>query len=1236
VVSQAIATPAESSSRGSGKERFFRLSGCGLILTLTLAACLAPTPALARRSHIFEGTFGSSAQPAFTKPAGMTVDPSNGDLLVIDAVDQTLSRFKPNGEPDPFSSLAGNVIDGHPGEQDATPQGEILSTEIPGNPIEAQVAVAPAGAAGGTAGNIYVTDAFNEEVDVFDSSGKYVGQLSAGFSCGIAVDPSGNVFVGDFYSGVHKFIPSAPAVFGPPSTFAFPEACQVAAGSQPLASGGSQGFVFAARYGGEIVKIDSEGSEEGEIKYTVAPGRNVALGIDPSTGHLYSVPEGATNPIAEYDVSGAASGLKLDDFGVPSDVTGIAPNATSDIFLARSGETKVDVYAAATLVDVTTDGAPQVTETSASVQGTINNESTAVTECFVEYGETPGYGETAPCDSVDGAPISSPSEIPIDDGDHTVTAKLNGLTPNTSYHFRFVAANLSGPESGADMSLETLGPPRVSAESVSEITPSTALIGGLVDPRGEATSFAVEYVSQAEFLVSEYANAATVPVPAKAVGSGVGDVTVSQELVGLSPNTTYHFRLVATNFADPAVHGPDRSFATYPQAEGLADGRAFEMVSPSAKSGEIFPPETSGELGGTCIKCLPGEERPKMPMQPSPDGSSVVYEGQPFHAGLGSESNEYLARRDALSGWTTEGLSRPEYRTVPLDEQATGFVAFSGDLSRGVIVQGEPSLAPDAPPNFPNLYLWQGAATPQPLITKVPPNRASGTGPTGLRVVYGGANSGTASSASFSHVAFEANDALTGATTVAPAAPAVGIAEHDLYEWSGGLLRLVNVLPGNEAAASNAVIGSGHLLEQNPGAEGPVFDHAISADGNRIFWTDKASGKLYVRIDATETREIPDAGGYLTASTDGAKVLLSDGHIYDLETDTTTDLTAGFGGFQGSLGAAEDLSRVYFVDTETLTPPGQENANGEHAEAGNNNLYAWHQGATTFIGALHPSDNRAFGAPERMGTWKPSPSQRTSQVSQDGRFLAFMSAASLTGYDNTLAQSGVCGNTGSQCSEVFEYDASSARLSCASCNPSTERPLGYSNLTLIYNGATAFFPQPQNLTAGGRLFFESQDHLSASDTNGHIQDVYEWEPPIGPGAPAGDNCERAAGCVSLVSSGHSANDSLFLSATPSGSDAFIITREQLLPQQDKDDYLDLYDARIGGGFDVSGAAPCEGEACLGSAPPAPQVQSPGSASFRGPGNRASRKHRRHGKHRKKKRGRHTPVRTASQSRGGVQ
>jgi NHL repeat len=278
------------------------------------------------------------------------------------------------------------------------------------------------------------------------------------------------------------------------------------------------------------------------------------------------------------------------------------------------------------------------------------------------------------------------------------------------------------------------------------------------------------------------------------------------------------------------------------------------------------------------------------------------------------------------------------------------------------------------------------------------------------------------------------------------------------------------------------------------------------------------------------------------------------------------------------------------------------------------------------------------------------------RVSPDGRWLAFMSARSLTGYDNTDAVSGQADE------EVYLYHApedlatESGTLSCASCDPTGARPHGveYGDLNghigsnMQLEGGSAQWPSttwfaanvpgwtPNSLTTAlyqsrylsdsGRLFFNARDSLVPRDVNG-TGDVYEYEPE-GVG-PAGAVCEPAAtsgsivfkperkaksgvtegaGCVGLISSGTSSGESAFLDASESGGDVFFLTKSKLAPQ-DFDEALDVYDAQV-----CTTAAPCataatSPPACITAegcrAAPAPQPSifgAPGSATFSGIGN----------------------------------
>src|ERR1700761_8113414 len=273
------------------------------------AALLGPAlAAAAPPQHPFLETFGSSAQPTFTGAAGMAVDPADGDLLVADLQEKTLSRFKPDGEPDPFSALSGNVIDGHPGEADATPSGEVLDTES-ANAAEAEIAVAPPGS-GVTEGDIYVTSPEQGAIDVFASSGEYLTSIEGGsviFPCGVAVSPGGQVLVGDYEAGgVLRFDASGGSYVeaGPAITTTTP--CQVEAGYGPAA-----GSIFAATWNGAVTKFDSAGNMEYEVT-----GSSSTLGVDPGSGHLY-VGSNLGEEVLEFDVSGTTFARQVSSTTIP-------------------------------------------------------------------------------------------------------------------------------------------------------------------------------------------------------------------------------------------------------------------------------------------------------------------------------------------------------------------------------------------------------------------------------------------------------------------------------------------------------------------------------------------------------------------------------------------------------------------------------------------------------------------------------------------------------------------------------------------------------------------------------------------------------------------------------------------------------------------------------------------------------------------------------------------------------
>jgi len=744
-------------------------------------------------------------------------------------------------------------------------------------------------------------------------------------------------------------------------------------------------------------------------------------------------------------------------------------------------------------------------------------------------------------------------------------------------------------------------PPEVLSESVANTTSSSSTLQAQVDPHGSTTAYRFEYLSEAEYLANgESFEGPNVPrlapaSPGQLGGGAVGLAAAS--VAGLVPDTEYRFRATIASEClgkgQPPCEavGPAFAFRTYPPAiPGLPDGRAYELVSPAQKQGgEVFPAE--GNISSCLGECKPpgGQVFSVFPMQSTPGGNAVSYMGFPFSPEEGAAvDNSYISRRTS-SGWQTTTMS-------PRRLEKRSSLAYDESLGQGAITtEGDVPLAENAPSGYTNLYL-QDAADPaalQPLLSEALFGALEETGrpyrePGLLTLKYAG------HSLDFAAQFFTANDSLTFASPYAPQPPEVNQVQFDLYESRGGQLSLVNVLPGNTEVASGASFASG-----SPDA------HGISIDGSRVFW--EAAGHLYVREDGEVTRKVPGASAtakFLTANPTGTEVLLADGRIEGLNEAGTTyeqvaDLTQGKGGFSGIAGASEDLSRIYFVDTAALPGSGQ-NERDEEAQVGTPNLYLYDAGAgTSFVATLVSSDGT--GGTEDLDDWAAKPGLRTAEASPDGRYLAFGSTAQLTGYANV----GPCGKTPNHtafvdvpCKEVFLYDSTTGKLSCPSCNPSGEAPLGNSTLRGI-NGADnrEWLPQPRYLTNQGRLFFDSGDRLSPRDTNGRVEDVYEAEPQ-GVGG-----CERAQGCVTLITPGTGSIDSNFLAMDESGANVFFTTREPLV-LKDTDELIDVYDARSGGGFpsETETTRPeCQGEACQPSPNPPAEV-TPASAAFKGAGN----------------------------------
>ncbi|HPG38149.1 MAG TPA: sugar-binding protein [bacterium] len=212
---------------------------------------------------------------------------------------------------------------------------------------------------------------------------------------------------------------------------------------------------------------------------------------------------------------------------------------------------------------VTTFPATNVTQTTASVNGKVNanNQSTSV---IFQYGTSENYGSEI---YAFNSPVSGTALT-------NVSAEISGLTPNTIYHYRVVATNSGGKSFGDDAIFTTTANlPFVFTSPATNITQSTAILNGYVNPNGVSAIVKFQY-GVSESYGSEI-TAASSPV------TGTETTSVQASLNGLTPNTTFHYRVLATN-SGGTTFGEDATFATIGNPAFVITSAATNVTDSSA------------------------------------------------------------------------------------------------------------------------------------------------------------------------------------------------------------------------------------------------------------------------------------------------------------------------------------------------------------------------------------------------------------------------------------------------------------------------------------------------------------------------------------------------------------------------------------------------------------------------------------------------------------------------------
>ena len=894
-----------------------------------------------------------------------------------------------------------------------------------------------------------------------------------------------------------------------------------------------------------------------------------------SSGNVYVPGE---NDILEY----SEAGTLLNTFtgsgaGALKEPTGVAIDSSGNLWVADSGNSRIEELSStgAVLGEIKSEGVFSVAlDGHGDVFATVDNNADPCghlgSSCahLIEY-------------SSEGKQLAD-----VGVGDF-------GIPNDPSIHlFSMVAVNeASGRVYVTDETKHTVWvfvpptAPVVDRELTAEIGVSEVKLGALVNPGGLQTTYRFEYGPTDAY-------GSSTPFPEGSVGEGLKSHAVWAAASGLAAGTTYHYRVVATNELG-MVYGPDQTFTTATAAEAacpneqlrsglsarLPDCRAYELVTPPVESSSQFD---TGLFADTSMAAADGEAVTLRSFEPQPGAPTGGY--------------YYVGTRGA-GGWSAEdimpiesydGVICQDFKvTYAYSEQLTKDVIETGGASRASSrghVENAESCNPEGrqvvsgePVGYENLVVRDNATGTYQLVNVPPP----GVTPADARF--------QAASADLSHVIF---------TETSPLAEGAIYGVENLYEWDEGAVRLVSVLPDGTAVPGALAARTGSSEREG----------VVSSDGSHVLFT--YGGAFYDRIDGQRTVQVDEkqggsglsgGGSFEAATSDGSKVffldeskLTADSTAESKEPDLyecalpegaskceLTDLTvAPAGGHADVLRVTplgrDDSSYVYFEAEGVLASNTREFMNSEGktvvegAEAGKENLYLWNGEKTTFIA----NDGEYIGEYRRFGVERTSP---------DGKWLAFESLKSLTGYNNTPPAGRTSCNTFVVCPELFLYSAGSGShpptLVCASCNPTGETPAGEGGVT-----------RSGGVTDAGRAFFETREALVPSDTNGQL-DVYEYE----------------GGRVYLISSGTSSYESNLEDASESGDDVFFRSNQQLVPQDKEEGQIVIYDARVDGGFPEPASPPActTADACRTPVSPQPSIYgAPSSQTFEGAGNLA--------------------------------
>jgi hypothetical protein len=1164
------------------------------------------------------GEFETASYIAVDNAVG---SPSRGDVYVADTAAGLVTKF--DGEGHLISSWGNNG-------EDASHKRTEPNGQLNGSP----------------------TELFNEGI--------------AGFPIeGIAVDGSGDLWVYNLASRLFEFAqdgsPQEPVTAITPASpggggISVSETCASAC-SLLVHDGTGQVQQLVPHQESTATKYENSG------RVTAGNQEAEGVGIDNTDGDVYLVRGQALVedlPGECADTAPSSGCLATQAFGERESTRGIVDgsglavdSSSGTVYVSDAGTDTVDGFPV--VVETLVGPASGVGAHGAVLHGSVDPFGGELSSCRFEYGPTSGeFTDSVPC-------VESPGVIGAGNTPVAVEAPVTDLVGGVTYYFRVRAVNRNGGASSEQEALSTLVTPVVSRVEASELSGSQATLVAEVNPASQSLGahYHFEYGVCPEGACAGAPYTSVVPEPDAEIAAGTSDVRVSQAVTGLTAGVTYHFRITIGN-ANGDTSPTEGVFVFKPAGllcslsrpvldSGLADCRAYEMVTPADKNAAlinngVFLSQPSVSAGGSrvlmqSIQCFHGPSSCTAVRQT--EGSTYAFEyaeggwkttplTPPISTGnsvltYNADTGDVLYAAPSVPAGFEDLWAREANGTVREIGQATEapgpqiekispeHYATTADLSR-IVYEGRglwPSM--EAGPTS-QVFTYPGSVLGRPDLVGVSGGpqlqgaeenliSACGTtlgGDSHPRSLYGSlSEDGEA-------VVFTAEACGTGTGVN----KGVGVPDNELFERVGG-------------ARTVFVSGSGPIAECNSVCQsappGDASFEGASNDGSDVFFTDTRQ----LLNGASEDRRVGDSASRdctLTSPVSSGCNLyefVCPEHCADESAKELVDVSGGdLSGLgprvQGVVAIPPGGSDVYFVAQGVLTQ--HANQAGAEPVAGLDNLYVYRAGSgMRFITTLPSSDEDMWHKQGGIGI---------ANVTPDGRYLVFTSHRALTGDVSR----------GEGLAQVYRYDSSTGSLVRVSLGQDGFNDNGNAGTTdaRIVNADQSFAngdgpgsSNPSVSDDGGVVVFESSTGLTpgALDDRAVIgnpavlaENVYEWEAPGAQPSPSSPACSDPDGCVSLISDGKDryegtdahANESAteLLGVDPTGKNIFFWSADPILPS-DRDSQLDLYDARVDGGFEEPAAVePCgtlEGchDAADGSEPAAPLIS---SALFSGPGN----------------------------------